>query len=222
MISPGLRMHRTVGANWPASVDPLFGNKVPFAGANNAPCDPALYPGIVPAVNCYYHGGYWSYNYWGYLIQGRWIQTAADSAWIFANSATIGAPEALDQRAATMPNGRGHVTNREKIASMTLPSSGVPIQIQPLKEGIERFLITDINNPGASAFAQSASAVMFDNSYTAQGGLSNASEFNHIPGGANVLFMDGHVEFAKYPQPVGSNAYNMTREAHSDGYIFAP
>ena len=23
--------------------------------------------------------------------------------------------------------------------------------------------------------------------------------FNHVPGGANVLYMDGHVEFVKYP-----------------------
>jgi len=24
--------------------------------------------------------------------------------------------------------------------------------------------------------------------------------FNHVPGGANVLYMDGHVGFQKYPQ----------------------
>jgi prepilin-type processing-associated H-X9-DG protein len=27
------------------------------------------------------------------------------------------------------------------------------------------------------------------------------SKFNHIPGGSNVLYMDGHVEFVKYPGP---------------------
>jgi len=26
-----------------------------------------------------------------------------------------------------------------------------------------------------------------------------AEDFNHVPGGANVLYMDGHVEFLKYP-----------------------
>ena len=26
-----------------------------------------------------------------------------------------------------------------------------------------------------------------------------ASEFNHLPGGANILYMDGHVSFVKYP-----------------------
>ena len=62
-----------------------------------------------------------------------------------------------------------------------------------LQEGVERFLITDINNPGASATAQSEIAVMWDQASTRPDG------FNHLPGGANVLYMDGHVEFQKYP-----------------------
>jgi prepilin-type N-terminal cleavage/methylation domain-containing protein/prepilin-type processing-associated H-X9-DG protein len=62
-----------------------------------------------------------------------------------------------------------------------------------LREGIERFMITDINNPASSAKAQSVIAVMMDEIST------DITEFNHIPGGANVLFMDGHVEFVKYP-----------------------
>jgi len=58
-----------------------------------------------------------------------------------------------------------------------------------LKEGIERFYITDINNPGASAQAQSDVTLMHD------AVSDEATHFNHIPGGANVLFLDGHVEF---------------------------
>jgi prepilin-type N-terminal cleavage/methylation domain-containing protein/prepilin-type processing-associated H-X9-DG protein len=65
--------------------------------------------------------------------------------------------------------------------------------IYRLREGIERFLITDINNPAASAKAQSQVFAMCDNLST------TAQDFNHVPGGANVLFMDGHVEFVKYP-----------------------
>ena len=69
-----------------------------------------------------------------------------------------------------------------------------------LREGIERFLITDINNPGGAAMAQSAVYIMWDSVAT------NVSYFNHIPGGSNVLYMDGHVEFLKYtaqgPAPV--------------------
>jgi prepilin-type N-terminal cleavage/methylation domain-containing protein/prepilin-type processing-associated H-X9-DG protein len=61
-----------------------------------------------------------------------------------------------------------------------------------LREGIERFMITDINNPAASARAQSSLYIMFDQLAT------NPQSYNHIPGGANVLYMDGHVEFQKY------------------------
>jgi prepilin-type processing-associated H-X9-DG protein len=28
---------------------------------------------------------------------------------------------------------------------------------------------------------------------------TDISQFNHVPGGGNVLYMDGHVEFLKYP-----------------------
>jgi prepilin-type N-terminal cleavage/methylation domain-containing protein/prepilin-type processing-associated H-X9-DG protein len=62
-----------------------------------------------------------------------------------------------------------------------------------LREGIERFLITDINNPAAGSKGQSEIWVMSD--HVSQ----EASEFNHVPGGCNVLFMDGHVEFERYP-----------------------
>ncbi len=65
--------------------------------------------------------------------------------------------------------------------------------IYRLREGIERFLITDINNPASSAVAQSEVWIMSDSVAT------RASAFSHVPGGANVLYMDGHVEFVKYP-----------------------
>lgn len=62
-----------------------------------------------------------------------------------------------------------------------------------LKEGIERFTITDVNNPAAGAQAQSNIWVMADAIDI------NPDEYNHIPGGSNVLYMDGHVEFSKFP-----------------------
>jgi len=78
-------------------------------------------------------------------------------------------------------------------------NSGGPT-LYRLREGIERFMITDINNPAASARAQSEVFIMWDI-------LSiDAAEFNHVPGGSNVLFMDGHCEFQRYetigPAPV--------------------
>lgn len=71
-----------------------------------------------------------------------------------------------------------------------------------LREGIERFLITDINNPGASARAQSEIWIMFDNVATV------AAEYNHVPGGSNVLYLDGHVSFVRYPGPEDSPVQN--------------
>jgi prepilin-type N-terminal cleavage/methylation domain-containing protein/prepilin-type processing-associated H-X9-DG protein len=71
--------------------------------------------------------------------------------------------------------------------------------IYRLKEGIERFLITDINNAAASSKAQSDIWVMFDTI------SSNVKFFNHVPGGSNVLYMDGHVEFIRYPGEVPVN-----------------
>jgi prepilin-type N-terminal cleavage/methylation domain-containing protein/prepilin-type processing-associated H-X9-DG protein len=71
------------------------------------------------------------------------------------------------------------------------------INLMRLREGIERFLITDINNAGGSNVAQSTVAVMWDDVATV------VANFNHVPGGGNTLFMDGHVEFIKYQPGMG-------------------
>lgn len=78
---------------------------------------------------------------------------------------------------------------------ITLPSTNRDAVMYHLREGIERFLITDINNAAATNKGQSEIICMFDYLSTAVG-----SEFNHIPGGSNVLFMDGHVEFVRYKE----------------------
>lgn len=73
--------------------------------------------------------------------------------------------------------------------------NGHSAKIYRLREGVERFMITDINNPGASATAQSTLFIMMD--MLAAG--TSTGRFNHIPGGCNVLYMDGHAEFIRYP-----------------------
>jgi len=65
-----------------------------------------------------------------------------------------------------------------------------------LREGVERFMIADINNPAGSAMAQTEIPVMWDALLDSG---ADVSTFNHVPGGANVLYMDGHVEFQRYP-----------------------
>jgi prepilin-type N-terminal cleavage/methylation domain-containing protein/prepilin-type processing-associated H-X9-DG protein len=65
-----------------------------------------------------------------------------------------------------------------------------------LREGIERFLITDINNAAASAQSQSTVPIMWDHVTT------STEDFSHIPGGGNVLYLDGHVDFLRYPDDI--------------------
>jgi prepilin-type processing-associated H-X9-DG protein len=103
-----------------------------------------------------------------------------------------------------------------------------------LREGIERFFVTDINNPAGSTTAQSTLPVMWDtnnafspalfallDSVGAADGYSPGlltNEFNHVPGGINILYMDGHVKFVKYPAEEGSDeAWMLTRISKEAG-----
>lgn len=88
-----------------------------------------------------------------------------------------------------------------------LPSSGRTIY--RLREGIERFFITDINNPAASSMAQSEIPVQWDTVWTTS--QWGQSYFSHVPGGGNVLYMDGHVDFLRYSSewPICRGYVNM-------------
>jgi prepilin-type N-terminal cleavage/methylation domain-containing protein/prepilin-type processing-associated H-X9-DG protein len=88
--------------------------------------------------------------------------------------------------------------------ALVLSGTGGGDSVMRIREGAERFLITDINNPAGSAQAQSEMPVMWDQVMTSSGDTPDILQklkYNHPPGGSNVLFMDGHVEFQKYPQP---------------------
>lgn len=122
-----------------------------------------------------------SYFYVGYLLQTPWLQEPGtrDASTQFANGFRAifdaGDPAAFD-------------------ASWRFTDElGEEHEIMRLREGVERFLITDINDPSRAIISQSAYAVMFDRVDTDPKG------FNHLPGGGNVLYMDGHTEFVKYP-----------------------
>ena len=67
--------------------------------------------------------------------------------------------------------------------------------INRLREGVERFMVTDINNPAGSALGQSEIPIMWDKiSTNPNGGIG----YNHLPGGCNTLYFDGHVAFVKF------------------------
>ena len=67
-----------------------------------------------------------------------------------------------------------------------------------LREGIERFFITDLRNPAGSVQAQSTIPIMWDDV------SEDAEDFSHVPGGANVLYLDGHVEFVRWLGMMGN------------------
>jgi len=90
-------------------------------------------------------------------------------------------------------------------SDVAITFEGVDLTLYRIREGIERFLITDINNPAATAMAQSEVPVMYD--YISTDMTDELNEFPHVPGGCNVLYMDGHVKFLRYPSiwPVNVN-----------------
>jgi prepilin-type N-terminal cleavage/methylation domain-containing protein/prepilin-type processing-associated H-X9-DG protein len=108
-----------------------------------------------------------------------------------------GTDEPIGTRDFTVPNPLG----RDDDGDTPLPTS-----VPRLREGVERFMITDINNPASGASGQSSIWVMFDcygttyNNNAAEG--AGIEKFNHVPSGSNVLYMDGHVEFVRLNKKV--------------------
>lgn len=157
---------------------------------------------------CFVRATFLQYRYWGWMIPGDRIRTTDDSTAI--SDVVDGSPARLN--------------NQWRDLSVVLPHGSDPDETVPLmwlKEGIERFLITDINNPAGAARAQSSTPVYYDNmnfdsnDYDA-GDMQEG--FAHIPGGTNVLFMDGHVEFAKYP----GSLWVVNKISMSDGNLWFP
>jgi len=105
-----------------------------------------------------------------------------------------------------------YLLDRDVDVSMASQLAGAPVgnsggtSVARLKEGVERFMITDINNPAAGSLAQSTMPVVWDTIASAEAAIASGDDiggsiglYNHIPGGCNVLYMDGHTEFVKYP-----------------------
>jgi len=145
-----------------------------------------------------------SYMYLGWALNGRpgedYLLAGVD-----ANNSSITIGNVMDfvngdfiAMIANVVNGQANpieppANNYDNDISDFTNGNGATVTIYRLREGIERFFITDINNPAGSALAQSTIPYMFDMSSTTTG------EFNHIPGGGNVLFLDGHVTFIRFP-----------------------
>jgi prepilin-type processing-associated H-X9-DG protein len=150
-----------------------------------------------------------SYFYFGHLITGDIVHGTADpndpnipndaTAAVAGGYVNAGAALLLQAVADAVGAATGAAEATGIVAgdldgdddSLGDPAPG--LIVYRLREGIERFLISDINNPAASTKAQSEIPVMFDRVTT------EIESFNHVPGGANVLYLDGHVEFQRFP-----------------------
>ncbi|HUW61862.1 MAG TPA: DUF1559 domain-containing protein [Candidatus Bathyarchaeia archaeon] len=125
----------------------------------------------------------------------------------------------IQSRPATNPEDTDRTIEIPELQEYGNGSTGV---IHRLREGIERICITDVNNPAASANAQSEIAVMWDHSGTgiiATFGGPGSKALNHNRG-ANVLYMDGHVEFVDYVTPYGK--FPVTFSTFIGGDTFLP
>lgn len=163
-----------------------------------------------------------SYAYWGWLFDktdDRYPSAPMGDAFarIFNAISTAAAPLQMLEGFKNLGQSIATTLDASKVdQDITVDTAGLGNSngqtVYRLREGIERFLVTDINNPAASARAQSGIWVMHDAVST------EIANFNHIPGGANVLYMDGHVAFVRYPgdAPLNRNMATLI------GGLFAP
>jgi prepilin-type N-terminal cleavage/methylation domain-containing protein/prepilin-type processing-associated H-X9-DG protein len=205
----GSPIQSPVHSTW--STDPAVSNWI-FAGLPIGETRPGSTGVLTRALRC----PGWSYSYTGILVKPEWTVELADvqALSIAMNNGPTDTPPGISWW--------GQIGPFSGSTSFDLPSFG-RVDAPLLKEGIERFLITDINNPAGSAMAQSEVTVIYD---TTRGFFGNypgeveVNEFNHIPGGGNILFMDGHVEFVKYPAPAGSRKlWLMTQQTVTQAYF---
>lgn len=147
-----------------------------------------------------------SYMYYPFAINGDWLFNSTNNQEVLR----LWCRATRTDAAGVTHNTRYKNRNNSKTITLwpgvgglnaapnTAPTPGGPtVQLLRIKEGIERFLITDINNPSAGAKAQSDIVIMTDFTKQHQGSPSRP-HFNHIPGGSNILFLDGHVEYGRY------------------------
>jgi len=157
--------------------------------------------------HCYFYPVALSYCYFAYMVDYTRFTAVVNSS--------------LDQ---AIPNSPGESMDRvfnqtlaEYNQNLTCASGN---RLLRLKEGVERYAITDINNPSESARSQSNIMVSSDYLYSRYAitppspGSGRDQRLNHVPGGFNMLFLDGHVEFVKYTQPANSRYWFASKEAN--------
>ena len=176
LICPSAAGGRTAMERWDEgkTTSPWW-REIPGYSNNNTvePCEVGDYP----------------YTYNGYLVTRDLVDTH-DKLEIFEEN--LMGPDGLAERIVA-----DYKAVYEDWPVLPGTGSGESDRILRLRDGVERFLITDINNMGRNVYAQSGIPIMWDII------CDDPAHFNHVPGGANVLFMDGHVEFLQWPGAQG-------------------
>jgi len=183
--APGLYLDAVPGTGWRNSDGSININQIE-GSVVTATSDPWVGPpeGAPPADR--------SYMYLGWAIaKNDWVIPYMSFLTFFLDEVVVNNQYDSDLT-YTHPGNAAEAASQEQGPVSNIIETGTEIPAYRLREGIERFFITDINNPAASAVAQSELAIMWDVTST------DVNVFNHIPGGSNVLYMDGHVEFIKY------------------------
>lgn len=188
------------------------------------------------------NAGWWhrtanySYSYRNRLINPAWTVALEDLQRIAicldnndtSVDAWIGTPTNQDNGACDW----GSVGSNRIIIPLVTYGGGGNYDALHLRDGIARYLITDITNPASANKAESEVPVYWD---CARGADYNDpspppsafipsssqyfAEMNHIPGGANVLYMDGHVEFVRLFAEPGSKNWPFTEDAVNRAYF---
>lgn len=208
----GISLYPEYLSDWKIMFCPSDGGRWPWSGDQNpedvSPLDDCLtiedggYPELFwPTDGASYGNGYYlssegiSYAYLCKMVKPEWTVTVPNA-------------EALREG---IGSGGGDWSTAYESVEITLPDGGFgTVEARHLREGMERFLVTDINNPAGSAKAQSEVPIMWDHASANEGGGLDATEFNHVPGGSNILFMDGHVQFVKYPASPGGADFPLS------------
>jgi len=135
------------------------------------------------------------YAYIGYLLEPARYRDAAGATALLQNTMALDMPGGMDPE---------NTFGSDWPVAVPGTGNGGGDTIRRLRDGIERFLVTDVNNPAANAHAQSDIPIAWDVI------MRMGEHYNHIPGGGNTLYLDGHVEFIRYASgDAGEFPFNM-------------
>lgn len=142
------------------------------------------------------------YEYLNRLVKAEWVSSITDNALL---------ARALVSDTTSKPMGGILSLADDQADTVKVTLSFGQVECHFIREGIERMLITDINSPAASSLAQSVIPVVWDTTkqYGEWVSQNPISMYNHVPSGANILYMDGHVQFVKYPAPLTQETWPL-------------